>query len=403
MKKIILFSLLLSLSLSVYAQETEEKNIASFDLDNGLKFYFNEGAYQFNIGGFIQPTFTSSDFEDVSRTYNAKNAFLTLGGKALKEKVSFLIQMNYSSSDPLFDAWIAYHPLPSTIISFGQKQTFVNNREMTFREDRLQFTGRSDLSHLFNNTGREFGLFIESKFGTNFGIVPMLALTSGDGRNSFGSDSRDSDLGGLKIGGRLDFYPLGYFKDGTAHMSADLAYEETIKFVVGFAASQNEGTSNSVGEGHGDFMLYDSNGFNELPSYSQFFVDLLVKYKGFSLLAEYANGSANGLDENYLDQAAQEILVPGQISSFLVLGDSYNLQMGYVTKNGYGFDARFESSSPEFAMISDSILYDMNSYTFGLSKYFKDNNLKLQAAYTNVSTDSDLQGSMFQLLFQIGF
>ncbi len=403
MKKIILFSLLLSLSLNVYAQETEEKNIASFDLDNGLKFYFNEGAYQFNIGGFIQPTFTSSDFEDVSRTYNAKNAFLTLGGKALKEKVSFLIQMNYSSSDPLFDAWIAYHPLPSTTISFGQKQTFVNNREMTFREDRLQFTERSDLSHIFNNTGREFGLFIESKFGTNFGIVPMLALTSGDGRNSFGSDSRDSDLGGLKIGGRLDFYPLGYFKDGTAHMSADLAYEETLKFVVGFAASQNEGTSNSVGEGHGDFMLYDSNGFNELPSYSQFFVDLLVKYKGFSLLAEYANGSANGLDENYLDQAAQEILVPGQISSFLVLGDSYNLQMGYVTNNGYGFDARFESSSPEFAMISDSILYDMNSYTFGLSKYFKDNNLKLQAAYTNVSTDSDLQGSMFQLLFQIGF
>ena len=148
MKKIILFSLLLSLSLSVYAQETEEKNIASFDLDNGLKFYFNEGAYQFNIGGFIQPTFTSSDFEEVSRTYNAKNAFLTLGGKALKEKVSFLIQMNYSSSEPLFDAWIAYHPLTTTTISFGQKQTFVNNREMTFREDRLQFTERLSLIHI---------------------------------------------------------------------------------------------------------------------------------------------------------------------------------------------------------------------------------------------------------------
>ena len=403
MKKIILFSLLLSLSFSVNAQETEEKNVASFDLDNGLKFSFNEGAYQFNIGGFIQPTFTSSDYEDVSRTYNAKNAFLTLGGKAVKEKVSFLIQMNYSSSDPLFDAWIAYHPLPSTTISFGQKQTFVNNREMTFREDRLQFTDRSDLSHSFNNTGREFGLFIESKFGTNFGIVPMLALTSGDGRNSFGSDSRDSDLGGLKIGGRLDFYPLGYFKDGTAHMSADLSREQTLKFVVGFAASQNEGTSNPVGEGHGDFMFYDANGFNELPSYSQVFIDLLVKYKGFSLLAEYANASANGLDENYTDQAGQDILIPGQISSFLVLGDSYNVQTGYVTKNGYGFDARFESSSPEFTMMSESILDDMDSYTFGLSKYFNGNNLKLQAAYTNVSTDSDLQGSMFNLLFQIGF
>jgi hypothetical protein len=53
--------------------------------------------------------------------------------------------------------------------------------------------------------------------------------------------------------------------------------------------------------------------------------------------------------------------------------------------------------------MSESILDDMDSYTFGLSKYFKGNNLKLQASYTNVSTDSDLQGSMFQLLFQIGF
>ena len=128
-----------------------------------------------------------------------------------------------------------------------------------------------------------------------------------------------------------------------------------------------------------------------------------MKYKGFSLLAEYANASANGLDENYTDQAGQDILIPGQISSFLVLGDSYNVQTGYVTKNGYGFDARFESSSPEFTMMSESILDDMDSYTFGFSKYFKGNNLKLQAAYTNVSTDSDLQGSMFQLLFQIGF
>jgi hypothetical protein len=173
---------------------------------------------------------------------------------------------------------------------------------------------------------------------------------------------------------------------------------------VGFAASQNEGTSNSVGEGHADFMFYDANGFNELPSYSQVFIDLLIKYKGFSLLAEYANASANGLDQNYTDQAGQDILIPGQISSFLVLGDSYNVQTGYVTKNGYGFDARFGSSTPEFRGVSDSVLDDMDSYTFGLSKYFKGNNLKLQASYTNISkASSSYDGSIFQLLFQIGF
>jgi len=112
------------------------------------------------------------------------------------------------------DAWIGYEPIEQVKISFGQKQTFVNNREMTYREDRLQFVSRSMLSQSLSQTGREFGVFVESKFklGNTMGIVPMAALTSGDGRNSFGEDSRDSDIGGVKIGGRLDFYPLGFLK-----------------------------------------------------------------------------------------------------------------------------------------------------------------------------------------------
>jgi hypothetical protein len=261
------------------------------------------------------------------------------------------------------------------------------------------------LSQTLSNTGREFGVFVASKFmlGSQFGIAPMVAVTSGDGRNSFGSDSRDTDLGGLKIGGRFDVYPLGYFTQGNDLFSADLAHEQKLKFVLGAAASKNSGASNAIGEGHGDFFLYDVNGNDNLPDYTQVYVDFLLKYKGFSLLAEYANASADGLELIYTDQAATQILAPQQISDFLVLGDSYNFQAGYVSKNGYGFDFRYESATPEFESNLNSLMAESSSFTYGLTKYFDNNNLKVQAALTTTELGIGNTVTMGELIFQVVF
>ena len=407
MKKVASLIVFLCISILINAQESEEKNTAEFDLGSGLNFSFNEGNYQFNFGGFVTPTYSYNKVSgsDAENTFNARNAFLILSGKAIKEKVSFLVQTDYSLSQPLLDAWIAYHPTENITITFGQKQTFVNNREMSYREDRLQFTDRSLLSRALSDTGREFGVFAESKFtvGSHFGIAPMVAVTSGDGRNSFGSDSRDSDLGGLKLGGRLDLYPLGYFTEGNDLFSADLAHEEELKFVIGAAVSKNTGASNAIGEGHGDFLLYNGNGSDNLPDYSQAYIDLLLKYKGFSFLAEYANASAEGLDLAYTDEAATQLLAPQQISEFLVLGDSYNMQAGYVTKSGFGFDVRYENAKPEFETNLNSLLTDYSSYTFGLTKYFDNNNLKMQASFSNIDVTNGNNQTVAEFLVQIVF
>ena len=75
----------------------------------------------------------------------------------------------------------------------------------------LQFASRNFLSHNFTETGREFGIFIESKLKLgSIGVKPTVAITSGDGKNSFGVLSTDTDKGGLKYGGRLNIYPLGF-------------------------------------------------------------------------------------------------------------------------------------------------------------------------------------------------
>lgn len=392
------------------AQDTDDidnvpRNSANFNLGNGLDFSFNDGDYHFNMGGFIQPSFQNinTSSSDSENKFNSKRTFLQFSGKAKKEKVSFFIQLDYSLSDPLMDAWIAYHPTKNVRISFGQKQTFVNNREMTYREDRLQFADRSFLSQNFSNTGREFGVFIEAKFGEKFGISPKFALTSGDGRNSFGVDSRDTDLGGLKLGGRIDLYPLGYFKDGNDLTNVDLGREESLRFLVGLAASANKGVSGATGEAHGNFLLYDQNGANNLPNYNQIYADVLLKYKGFSLLAEYVNTSADNLTLVYTDANSTQVLAPTQISQYLVLGDSFNIQTGYVTKNGFSFDVRYENMSPEFENQVASILQKANAYTFGLSKYFKGNSLKLQTSYSSISPSLGNNTSQFQVLMQIVF
>ncbi|OZV70577.1 hypothetical protein [Winogradskyella aurantia] len=385
------------------AEPEAAKNQANYKLGSGLDFSFNDGDYHFGVTGFIQPGFlneSTKGFEDVNQ-FRSKRTFLQFDGNAIKEKVSFFVQLDFSLSNPLMDAWLAYEPIEQVKISFGQKQTFVNNREMLYREDRLQFANRSFLSQTLSETGREFGVFVESNFEfAGVGIAPMAALTSGDGRNSFGDDSRDSDIGGLKLGGRLDIYPLGYFKAGNELTSVDLEREDTLKFVVGVAGSQNYGASGPTGEGHGDFFLFDANGNDNLPDYRQFYVDLLAKYKGFSLLAEYANASATGIDEVYLDESATQILAPGQISEFLALGDSYNFQVGYVTKNGYSFDLSFNASTPEFEN-SMSVLNDFNATTLGFTKYFYGNSLKLQTSYSIINPSIGETINQFEILFQI--
>lgn len=405
MKKLICILFFFS-SLGLIAQEEENrKNSANYEFGQGLTFDLNDGDYQFYLGGFIQPSINIEKFDDakIQNEFNVRRAFFMLGGNIFNQKISFLVQTDFGSRNPLLDAWIAYHPFKWATISAGQKQNFVNNREMLYREDRLQFTDRSLSSQTFSRTGREFGLFIETRFGKKFGIAPKASLTSGDGQNSFGADSRDVDLGGVKIGGRLDLYPLGFFTEGNDLYTADLAHEKKLKMLVGGALSKNQGASNAVGEGHGDFLTYNIDGENNLPNYTQLYADILMKFKGFSLLLEYSNASASGLDIVFLDQDAQIVLAPTQISEFLILGNSYTAQLGYVTKSGFSFDFRYENLQPEFKNNNNSLLKELNSFTLGIGKYFNGNNLKLQTAVTRTQISKENNITSGDLLFQVTF
>ena len=410
MKKIS-FLIIIFIATFITAQESSQ-NKSDFDFGNGVSLSF-EGNYNFNINGYIKPTYVYNEMTNIvdggsinetNRQFKSKNSVLEISGNAKKEKVSFSIRMDYSLSNPLLEAWVGYHPSKSINVYFGQKNSFLNNREMIFNEDILQFTDRSLLSQNHTNSyGQEFGLFIETTFGEEFILSPKFAVTSGDGRNSFGEDSRDSDLGGVKFGARLDLYPFGNFSKGNEG-SVDLVGEQKLIMELGFAYSKNIGTSHRTGNGHGDIMFYDADGNNNLPDYEKIFIDLLLKYKGFSFLAEYADAAASGLNQTYTDTF--NLLIPQQISEYLVLGSSYNFQLGYIFQNDIGIDFRYEFSTPEFTneinnSYENSILQDFENMSLGISKYFDDNNLKIQVGVSSIKYFYGDETTIAELVCQI--
>lgn len=416
MKKLIITTIIL-LSISyVYSQESERNN-ASFSLGDGISFSFNEGDYEFNIYGFIKPTYIYNDeknytadgeYSNVFRQFKSQNSNLFFTGFAKDEKLSFTIQMDYSSSNPLVEAFIGYHFNEKTSLYFGQMQVNHNNLEMTHNEDQLRFTNRGILSQTYTENGEEFGLFFETSFGNQFVVNPTLAVTSGDGRNSFGEDSRDSDKGGVKFGSRINILPFGDFSIGNRLSTVDLMHEEKPKVQIGVAYSKNIGASNQVGDGHGDFILYDNSGDELFPDYSQLFFDLNLKYKGFSLVLEYADAFASGLDQIYTDPNAFNLLIPQQISEYLVVGDSQGIQFGYFTKNGISVDFIYESLNPEFDSYESSVLRKSSNMGVGISKYLAGNNLKIQAslfktAYENLNNLEDDEFMSGSFMVQIAF
>ena len=416
MKKLIITTIIL-LSISYVFSQESERNNASFSLGDGISFSFNEGDYEFNIYGFIKPTYIYNDekihtadgeYSNVFRQFKSQNSNLFFTGFAKDEKLSFTIQMDYSSSNPLVEAFIGYHFNENTTLYFGQMQVNHNNLEMTYNEDRLRFTNRGILSQTYTENGEEFGLFFETSFGKSIIFKPTLAITSGDGKNSFGDDSRDSDKGGVKFGSRINIFPFGDFSIGNRLSTVDLMHEDRPKVQIGFAYSKNMGASNKVGDGHGDFILYDDSGDELFPDYSQLFLDLNLKYKGFSLVLEYADAFASGLDQIYTDPNAFNLLIPQQISEYLVVGDSQGIQFGYFTKNGISIDLIFENLNPEFDSYGSSILRKSSNMGVGISKYLAGNNLKIQASlfktgYENLNNLNDDEFISGSFLVQIAF
>lgn len=393
----------MSLFLAVIARAQDNSAIA-YRPGSGVEIRLNDGNYTFQLGGLIQSALIYSDANgDAEKRFSVKRALFSLGGEAREERVGFLLQVDFARNSPLLDARLVYRPWSFLAFHAGQKQSPANNREMTLPESGLSMTGYSLLSRVFSSTGREFGLFVEGEIAAGNALFsPAIAVTSGDGINAFGATSTDVDLGGVKLGARLDVTPLGRFAPGNDRSTVDLSRERSPRLKIGVAGSYNRGASHPSGDGHGAFTLYDVDGNAAYPDYRRLHVDLLFKYRGFALLGEYASAAASSLDHLYTAAGGTAKLLPAQISHYLSLGDAVNLQAGYLFPSGWSVDARYARLLPEFSE-SASVFPRVDAYEIALARYFMEHRLKVQCEAARENRTHSTKDTRVELFVQMIF
>jgi len=422
LKRILTLSILLL--LVVEYSNAQEIELSKYKFGQGLNFSGKDNNYNFEISGFLQPITESKKYldNDDATLYNRmrlRRARLQFSGSSKKEKISYRLQLDLTGGGEgdasigslVFDAWVAYDVTKRIKLTFGQKATATDNRELGMRSTTLQLVERSPISGAFASV-REFGFFAEStyKISKQSYIKPEIAITNGDGINVFGKDH-----GGLKYGGRIDYLPFGLFNNFGQYRQADLVRELTPKFVIGATYSYNVGISDRRGSESGTILYLDNQNKELLPDYAKYGVDFLFKYRGFSLLGEYINASArvpsgitqrvrvNGTTATTFEDANNNpIPIENFIKGRMMVGEGYNLQSGYVFKNLFSIDGRIAHMKPQTnSFLNNGTFYNRsNYYTLGITKYLARNygaKIQLDCTYINAKTGSnDINGNLIR-------
>ena len=413
--KIIIAIVVFTCSTCIVAQEIK---LNEYTFGEGLNFSTDTGNTM-QITGYFQPYFESKHFTEAYdngglNRFRMRRARLRLDGKSSDNRFSYRFQADLTGSGEadndllnnyLLDAFVAYDVTKRITVSFGQRATYTDNRELFMNSNSLQLVERSRLTSAFSAI-REFGLFIDGTFktGKTSYVRPYFVLSNGDGQNVVGRDR-----GGLKVGGRLDYLPFGLFSNFGQFRQVDIVRELTPKLVIGANYSYNNGISSRNGRESGEILYLNAQNEESLPDYTKIGADFLFKYKGFSALGEFVKSFATVPSD-----ITQRVRVDGSVtSSFevngvedienyirgrMILGEAYNIQMGYILKSGFSIDARYTRLNADTnSFLNNGTFYNRpDYYTVGLTKYLARNyGAKIQADYTYINNNggiNNLQG-----------
>lgn len=432
MKKIAISFLLWGIVSWGFSQIQMEK----YNFGEGLRFV-GESGYTMQLDGYLQPYVESrkvSSSDDMFNRFRLRRFRVRLAGASENQKFKYRLQLDLSGSaeadidedgnTTLLDGFVSYDVDDKHTITFGQRGTPTDNLELSMNSQTLQFPERSRITSAFSSI-REFGAFVDATYrirGTSMYFKPALSVTNGDGMNAF-----RSDRGGLKYGGRINFLPFGLFRSFGQFRQGDMAYELTPKLMIGVNYSYNNGISDRRGRESGSILYLDDDGNEALPDYEKIGADLLFKYKGFTVLAEYVN--ANGYVGDNITQRVRndgsvtpdfaidgEQNVENYVKNRMMVGSAFNVQAGYLYKKVWSVDARYEHiKADRYSFLNNGAFYDRpNYYTLGLTRYVTRNyGAKVQFSMTYVDAgpmardnyDALIEGGEWigRLVFTVGF
>ena len=358
-------------------------NYEAPDTSFGVKF-------QFRIQSLFQVDFNESSDQTTSR-FLIRRSRIKLSGFAFHPDLEFKTELGLTSRDIaiknedgntggasryILDAVLKWKFTKDDrwTLLFGQTK-LPGNRERIVSSGSLQFVDRSILNSRFN-IDRDQGFQLHGKL--SFGgvlLLPKISVSQGEGRNISAAN-----IGGLDYSARLDFLPFGKFSDKGDYVEGDLVKETKPKISIGVAYDYNDRAVRQGGQ-LGRFVK-DINGNYVENSLETFFADLMFKYKGWSVLSEYARKTGS---ENIVDS-----------SSGFLTGSAFTAQLGYLLESNVEIASRYSFIRKD---ISNSAIIDQDQFTLGISKYISDHNLKIQSDVSRSSFPND--DTRYQFRFQV--
>ncbi len=327
-----------------------------------------------------------------------RRARLKFGGFAYSPRLKYKVELGLTNRDisgasshtkgaprVILDAVIKWNFYKNFTLWAGQTK-LPGNRERVISSANLQFVDRSKLNSNFN-IDRDMGAQLRHHFklGGNFIVREMISVSQGEGRNV-----TDPNLGGYQYTGRVEVLPFGKFASKGDYVGSAVKREDKPKLALGGTYDLHDRAVKTKSN-QGSYMENDA-GFFETDIITVF-GDMMFKYKGLSLMAEYAVRTADKDSVMNIDGTKT-----GQV---VAVGTGMNFQAGYMLKNNWEFAGRYTLTDWDMDVTGKEA---QTQYTFGISKFLAGHKLKVQTDITYSTTENNPDDELiYRLQFDIHF
>jgi phosphate-selective porin OprO/OprP len=399
MKNLISIVFLAMLIVPVISQTTVDSKFGK----GILNVIAADSSWSMKFGARFQTLFVGDvNLNDSLGAIGAQSNFLIrrsrfkFGGFAFSPKLQYKMEMGLSNRDmsgaspetknaPRFilDAIVKWNFAGNWTLWAGQTK-LPGNRERVISSGNLQMVDRSLLNSKYT-LDRDMGVQLRHHFtiGEKFLIREIASLSQGEGRNITAGN-----IGGYDWTGRVEFLPFGKFSSKGDYTGGDTKREETPKLSIGVTYDYHDRAVREQGNIK-DFM-YNDVGYYE-TSINTLFADLMFKYKGFSVMAEFADKKA--------DDALAKNSDGSLTGDFVYEGTGLNVQFGYMFKSNFEVSGRVTNITPTETTGKEPI----NMYTLGFSRYVVGHKLKVQSDISYTTEEGKDDNLMYRLQIDLHF
>lgn len=260
-----------------------------------------------------------------------RRARLVFQGNANGPAFTYYVQLSFATLDneadlrlPLRDAYVTWSPRPGLNVRVNQMKVPFS-RQRVVSSSALQMVDRSIVVTELN-LDRDVGLqlFARRLFGTRR-LGYAAGIFGGEGRNRLGRPA------GLLYTARVEAWPLGAFDD---LMEGDVNRDQRLRLALGASVGLNQRTNRPRSTIGTPFPSGD-------VDYTHAGADLLVKWRGASMTAEYLYRGARHADVGALPRPGWGAFVQGgyMVSARAELTARYS----HLTATGTAVDPTFRT------------------------------------------------------------